>query len=322
MAYPPERRLKSRRQEDVERDRLFTLSLDVLCVCGFDGVFRQVNPALERVLGYEARELLHRPFMDFVVPADRETTRRQFERITQGALAISFENRWLHKDGSIRWLQWNGTPDAEREVIYAAARDVTDRRLFEIELARLASIVESSDDAIIGMTLDGTIQSWNPAAERLFGWTASEVRGRDMSLLVPPGHADHMEQVLANILRGQRVTHYETFRRKKSGEVIGVSLSVSPVRDADGNLVGASTIMRDVTDRRRAEAERLNLLQQLEHALSRAKRMTGTLHYCEVCRRVQDENGYWTDVMRYIDDHADARPIPGRCPDHAVPDSR
>lgn len=318
----PERRLKSRRQEDLERDRLFSLSLDVLCVCGFDGMFRQVNPALERILGYSTAELLARPFRDFVLPADRAGTEEQFARITGGALAISFENRWLHKDGSVRWLQWNATPDPDHQVIYAAARDVTDRRTFEVELARLASIVESSDDAIIGMELDGTIQTWNPAAERLFGWLSNEARGRNMSMLVPPGHADHMEQVLATILRGQRVSHYETFRRKKSGEVIGVSLSVSPVRDADGSLAGASTIMRDVTDRRRAESERLNLLQQLEHALSRAKRMTGTLYFCDVCHRVRDEQGYWTDVMRYIDDHADARPIPARCPDHSEPEAR
>jgi PAS domain S-box-containing protein len=313
----PERRSRSRRQEDLQRDRLFELSLDILCVCGFDGVFRQVNPALERVLGYQMRELLARPFIEFVIPEDRDETRRHFGEVVQGKLSVTFENRWFHRDGGIRWLQWNGTPDVEQQLIYAAARDVTDRRRFEAELARLASIVESSDDAIIGMDLSGTIQTWNPGAERLFGWTALEARGRPMSMLTPPGHADHSEQVLANIQRGQRIAHYETFRRRKNGEVIGVSLSVSPVRDADGVLLGASSIIRDVTERRRAEAERLNLLQQLEHALSRAKRMTGTLHYCEVCHRVKDDKGYWTDVMRYIDDHADARPIPGRCPDHA-----
>jgi len=318
----PERRGRSRRLEDQERDRLFSLSLDILCVCDFEGVFHQVNPALERVLGYTTAELRRRSFLDFLAPADRDGARAQLERVVGGAPLIGFENRWVHKDGSVRWLQWNGTPDPERRRIYAAARDVTDRHAFEAELARLASIVESSDDAIIGMALDGMIESWNPAAERLFGWSALEMRGRNLSLLVPPGHADHMEQVLATILRGQRVSHYETFRRKKNGEVIGVSLSVSPVRDADGGLIGASTIMRDVTERRRAEAERLNLLQQLEHALSRAKRMTGTLHFCEVCHRVRDEQGYWTDVMRYIDDHADARPIPGRCPDHAHTEPR
>lgn len=315
--HQPDRRSRSRRQEDLQRDRLFELSLDILCVCGFDGVFRQVNPALERVLGYKASEMLTRPFIDLILPEDRDTTRRHFAGIVAGQLSIAFENRWLHKDGGVRWLQWNGIPDLEQQLIYAAARDVTDRRRFEAELARLASIVENSDDAIIGMDLEGTIQTWNPAAERLFGFTALEARGRPMSILTPPGHADHSEQVIANIQRGQRIAHYETFRRRKNGEVIGVSLSVSPVRDADGTLLGASSILRDVTERRRAEAERLNLLQQLEHALSRAKRMTGTLHFCEVCNRVRDEHGYWTDVMRYIDDHADARPVPGRCPDHA-----
>lgn len=317
MTDKPERRVRSRRQEDHQRDQLFQLSLDILCVVGFDGLFRQVNPAFERVLGYEASELLARPILSIVFPADRDAARKQFDRVTQGALAISLETRWLHADGSVRWLQWNGTPDVDQQLVYAAGRDVTDQRRFEAELARLASIVESSDDAIIGMDLDGTIQTWNPAAERLFGWTASEARGSNMSMLVPPGHADHSEQVLAMIQRGQRVTHYETFRRRKNGEVIGVSLSISPVRDADGALIGFSSIMRDVTDRRRAESERLNLLQQLEHALSRAKRLTGTLYFCEVCHRVRDEKGYWTDIMQYIDDHADARPIPGRCPDHA-----
>lgn len=318
MTQPePERRLLSRRLADLQRERLFTLSLDILCVCGFDGVFRQVNPALERILGYETAELLARPFVDLVVPADREATLRQFVRVREGALAISFESRWVHRDGGVVWLQWNGTPDPEHQVIYAAARDITDRRRAEAELARFASIVESSDDAIIGMALDGTIESWNPAAERLFGWSAADARGQPMSMLVPPGHADHLEQILSNILRGQRITHYETFRRRRDGTVLGVSLSVSPVRDPHGALLGASTIMRDVTERRHAEAERLTLLQQLEHALSRAKRMTGSLYFCDVCKRVRDEKGYWTDVMTYIDDHADARPIPGRCPDHA-----
>lgn len=316
----PERRARSRRREDHQRDQLFQLSLDVLGVLDFNGVLKQVNPALERVLGYEAKELMSRSILELAYPADYEMARRQFERVTQGQLAISFECRWVHKDGSIVWLQWNGTPDVEQKLVYAAARDVTDRRRFEAELARLASIVESSEDAIIGLALDGTIQTWNPAAERLLGWTAKEARGANMSMLVPPGHADHSEQVFGMLQRGQRVSHYETFRRRKDGEVIGVSVSVSAVRDADGTLIGFSSIMRDVTERRRAESERLNLLQQLEHALSRAKRMTGALHFCEVCHRVRDEQGYWTDIMQYIDDHADARPVPSRCPDHAAPE--
>lgn len=317
MLHKTERRQQPRRQEDHQRDQLFKLSLDVLGVLDFDGLFRQVNPALERVLGYTAEELKARSVFTLTHPADLEMAREQFERVTQGSVAISFECRWLHKDGTVRWLQWNGTPDIAQRLVYAAARDVTDRRHFEAELARLASIVESSDDAIIGLALDGTIQTWNPAAERLLGWSAKEARGANMAMLVPPGHADHSEQVLASIQRGQRVSHYETFRKRKNGEVIGVSVSISAVRDADGALIGFSAIMRDVTERRRAESERLNLLQQLEHALSRAKRMTGTLPFCEVCHRVRDEQGYWTDIMTYIDDHADARPIPSRCPDHA-----
>jgi hypothetical protein len=110
--------------------------------------------------------------------------------------------------------------------------------------------------------------------------------------------------------------HYESIRRRKDGEIINVSISVSPVRGITGEVAGASVIMRDITERKKAEKERLDLLQQVQHALARSKRLTGTVHYCEVCKRVRTNNGHWVDVVRYIDDHSDANPIPGRCPDH------
>ena len=316
----PERRGRSRRREDVERDRLFDLSLDMLCVCGFDGIFRQANPAFERVLGYPLGELLARPFLEFVYPDDRHVTMAEFRKVRAGAATISFENRWLHADGSTRWLQWNAIPDAEHEVMYAAARDVTDRRRAEAELARHAAIVESSDDAIIGVSLGGVIETWNRAAEEIFGWGVSEVRDKPLGVLIPPGHVDHLQQYLDQIRRGQKVTHYETIRRRKDGEVINVSISISPVRDLAGQVSGASVIMRDITERKSAERERLDLLQQLQHALSRSKRLTGTVHFCQVCKRVRTVNGHWVEVERYLDDHSDANPIPGLCPDHAPPE--
>jgi PAS domain S-box-containing protein len=315
----PERRLRSRRLEDLERDNLFALSLDLLAVCGFDGVFRQVNPAFTRVLGYTMEELTTRPFIELVLSEDLPATVVEFRRVTEGGNVVTFENRWRHADGSTRWLQWNATSDVERQVIYATARDVTERRRAEAELARLASIVEHSDDAIVGVSLGGVIETWNAAAETIFGWRAAEVRDKPLSILVPAGHADHHEQVLDQIRRGQKVMHYETIRRRKDGAVINVSLTVSAVRDMAGQVAGASLILRDITERKVAEKERLNLLQQLEHTLARSKRLTGTVHFCEVCKRVRTPGGNWVDVARYLDDHSDASPIPGRCPDHAVP---
>jgi PAS domain S-box-containing protein len=309
----PERRGRSRRREDIERERLFELTRDLLCVTGLDGAFRQINPAFERALGHTIAQLTTHPFIAFVMPEDRERSLEEFIRLRGGAETVSFENRFLHADGSYRWLQWNATPDPERGVVYAVARDITERKNQDAELARLANLVESIHDAIIRMSLHGVIESWNSAAEEIFGYPAYEVQDKPMSLLIPPGHVDHLPQILSDIRRGQRISHYETIRRRKDGAVINVSLTLSPVRDPAGNIVAASAIARDITDRKSAEAERLSLLQRLEHALARTKRMTGGLPVCASCKRVRDDQGFWHEVIDYIADHSDAKPVPALC---------
>jgi len=121
---------------------------------------------------------------------------------------------------------------------------------------RLAAIVDSSDDAIIGKTLDGVVTSWNAAAARMYGYTADEMIGSSISRLLPPDRAHELEQILGRLRAGERIDHYETRRVRKDGVVIDVSVSVSPVQDADGVVVGAATVARDVTERHRAEAAR------------------------------------------------------------------
>ena len=117
-------------------------------------------------------------------------------------------------------------------------------------LSRMAAIIESSDDAIIGKTLDGIVTSWNPAAERMYGYSAAEVIGRSVSLLIPPERPDELQHILEKIRHGERVDHVETLRMRKDGRLIHVSLSVSPIMDATGEIVGASTIARDITERK------------------------------------------------------------------------
>ena len=138
----------------------------------------------------------------------------------------------------------------------AVARDITDRRRAYEASAYLASIVESSDDAIIGKTLDGTIVSWNAGAERLYGYTPEEAIGQPISMLVSDSRDDEVPQILAELAAGRSVEHYETIRRRKDGSRVDVSLTVSPIRDATGNVTGASAVARDITDRRRAEEAR------------------------------------------------------------------
>jgi PAS domain S-box-containing protein len=116
----------------------------MLCIAGFDGYFKRLNPVWERSLGFTREELLARPYLDFIHPEDRESTILQAGRISEGAETVSFENRYLCKDGSYRWLLWNAVPAIEEKAIYASARDVTDRRRAEEELRRYARALEEA----------------------------------------------------------------------------------------------------------------------------------------------------------------------------------
>jgi len=141
----------------------------------------------------------------------------------------------------------------------------------EVARARLAAIVDSSDDVIVSKTLDGTITSWNPAAERLFGWTAAEAIGQSIMLIVPDDRRPEEEGVLARIRGGQRVDHFETVRRAKDGRLIDVSITVSPIKDVSGRIVGASKVGRDISERRRIEEQRARLLGREQEARRQAE---------------------------------------------------
>src|SRR5438874_2110732 len=139
--------------------------------------------------------------------------------------------------------------------------------------ARLAAIVDSSNDVIVSKTLDGIITSWNPAAERLFGWTAAEAVGRPITLIIPEERRTEEEDtILARVRRGERVEHFETVRVTKDGRLVDVSLTVCPVRDSAGRIVGASKIARDIGERRRIEAERAQFLARERAAREEAER--------------------------------------------------
>ncbi|MDB5715418.1 MAG: hypothetical protein JWO15_2815 [Sphingomonadales bacterium] len=143
--------------------------------------------------------------------------------------------------------------------------DVTESRRGEAAERRLASIVASSDDAIISKDLDGTVTSWNKAAERLFGYTADEIIGKTILLIVPEDRQKEETDIIGRIRRGEHIDHYDTIRQAKDGRAIWTSLTVSPLRDAQGTIVGASTIARDMTERRHADEHRKTLIDELNH---------------------------------------------------------
>jgi PAS domain S-box-containing protein len=144
-------------------------------------------------------------------------------------------------------------------------QDVTERKHAEEAAHRLAAIVESSDDGIVGYDLDGTITSWNGGAERIFGHLAEEIIGKSMTILIPPNYRKEEETIMERIRRGQRVEHYETVRQCKHGSLIDVSLSISPIRNDKCKIIGASKIARDITEHKRSEAQIVTLAREAEH---------------------------------------------------------
>ncbi len=144
-------------------------------------------------------------------------------------------------------------PDGRRKSLVILGRDITEYKQARDELVRLASIVESSDDGIVGKTPDGTIHSWNAGAQKIYGYCAAEVKGRSIEILAVPDRPNEMPQILANIRSGASIDHYETVHLRKDGKHIDVSLTISPIKDAAGTVTGVSTIARDISDRKRVE---------------------------------------------------------------------
>jgi PAS domain S-box-containing protein len=204
-------------------------------------------------------------------------------------------------------------PAVTREL--AAAEERRARRAQEATMAYLASIVESCQDAIVGKALDGTVVSWNSGAEALYGYSAKEMVGHEISLLIPPDRMNDQVQMYERVKRGERVERFETVRVRKDGSKVEVSLTISPLKDANGKVVGASTVALDITKRKKEEAEWLRLIRELTEALAHVKTLTGLLPICASCKKIRDDQGYWQQVETYISAHSDADFTHGICPD-------
>ncbi|HYC99861.1 MAG TPA: PAS domain S-box protein [Phycisphaerales bacterium] len=198
-----------------------------------------------------------------------------------------FQQRSATAKGSMRWwdcvvapMRADGAPGAGAVTgLIAVTRDITDLKRAEEEVARadiassrLAAIIESSDDAIVSKDLNGVIQSWNSGAQRIFGYTADEVVGRHISVLIPPERLSEEDEVLSRLRRGERIDHFETVRCAKDGRLLNISLTVSPVKDSEGRVVGASKVARDISERKRSDEERERLLASERAARADAER--------------------------------------------------
>ena len=265
---------QKRRQECEHLAAVVESSDDAIIGKSLDGTITDWNPGAANLFGYPALEAVGKP-IQILLPPDRVNEESDIlDRIKNGVRVKHFETVRVRKDGTNVHVSVTISPIRDRSgVIVGAsqiARDITDRMCAEEVRERLAAVVESSDDAIIGKSMDGTITAWNPGAENLFGYSASEALGKPTQMLVPPERANEESEILARIGRGERVQHFETVRVQKDGKRIDVSETISPIRDISGAVVGASKIARDISERKCAEEE----LRKSEERFSKAFRQS------------------------------------------------
>ena len=225
---------------------------------GLDGRWLAVNRRLCEIVGYAATELLALDFQSITHPDDLDADLANVAALLAGEIeTYAMEKRYIRKDRSIIWI--NLTVSLVRDAagvpqyFISVVEDIEKRKRAETAQAQLAAIVASSDDAIIGRALDGTVTSWNRAAENLFGYAEAEMIGQSIARISPRDKEDEEASILEQICAGRTVAHLETQRCRRDGALLDVWVTVSPIRDANGLLVGASTIVRDVTDRKRTE---------------------------------------------------------------------
>jgi hypothetical protein len=261
---------------------------DAIVAVDRDGTMVQVNAQAQELFGYERDELIGQK-VEMLVP---ESYRRQHHRHREN-FAETPKTRRMGADLDLYGRRRNGSEfpveislspvsTEDGTFVLSAIRDISDRKRITEELrraneelhqrtteqlgeyrSRLALIIDSSDDAIIGKNLDGTITSWNKGAERIYGYTPEEVIGKNISLLAPDDRPDEIPEILQKIARGESVEHYESVRVTKDGRHLDVSISVSPLHDATGTIIGASAIARDITAQKRAESQ-LRQSQKME----------------------------------------------------------
>jgi PAS domain S-box-containing protein len=239
---------------------------DAIISKNLKGVVTSWNAAAEHIFGFTAQEAIGKPISSLIMPPDRmEEESSIIASIAQGKKVDHFQTVRITKSGKLVDVSVSVSPirNNKGDIIGASniTRDISVIKAAERASAYLAAIVTSSDDAIISKNLDGIIASWNSAAEKMYGYTAKEVVGQSIYLIIPKDREEEEKKIIERLRRGEKINHFETIRRAKDDKLIPVSLTISPILDSKGKIIGASKVARDISERKRYEAE-LNTQRQ------------------------------------------------------------
>ena len=238
---------------------LYDLAPIGYCTLSEQGLIMQANLTVASLLGSARIELLNQRWTRFIYKEDADLYYLHRKKLVESGEPQSCELRMMKKDGTQFWGQWAATvsPTAGGELeLRTVLSDITERKRTELATARLAAIVDSSDDAVYSEDLRGIAVSWNRGAEKIFCYPAAEMIGKSVALLIPSERQEEVTEILGKIVRGESVHYFDTVRRQKDGNTIDVDITISPIKDKTGRIVGASTVARDNTERKLAESAR------------------------------------------------------------------
>ena len=283
-----ERAMSAVSQSEARFRSLVTALSEIVWTTTPEGLVRDDIPAWRAYTGQTYEEFKGSGWSQAIHPDDLDRTLAVWKQAVEDRSPYKIEYRLRRHDGQYRHFAARGVPVIDlagdiREWV-GLCTDIHEVKLAEEKILHLASIVESSDDAIIGIALDEKILSWNRGAQRIYGYRADEIVGRPISVLVPANLRKELDGIMERLKRGESIEHFETARVRKDGKLINVSLTISPIKDALGKVVGASTVARDVTERRmleKRERMRVKVMEDLTKGISLHEILTGIVLHIE-----------------------------------------
>ena len=296
---------QERQRAQAQLERFFSVVPSPLCIAGFDGYFKRFNPSFAHMLGYDIAELLSGPFITFVHPDDRALTRAEIKCLIAGRDVIAFENRIRCKDGSYRWLSWNATAVLDEKIIYAAARDVTERQQFEYVLKRerdfISAVLDTVGALVIVLDQSGHVVSFNNACEHVSGYAAYEIEGRLIwDILIPPDERADVRSIFQQLKYEHVPNHHENHWIDTDGKRRLISWSNTVLKDSSGVVEYVIGTGIDITNQRQVEQNLARQYQQGQLLGEITRKIRDSLKVDEVLQTAVNEARELLDCDRVV----------------------